>query len=133
MIMRIINGGRQVGKTYMLIEHAHETGNIILVSTKQRANIIAMQADIMGYKDIRVYSVEELNRPELFRGTELAYNLIQGKVKVDIDDMEEVIQHYVPFKIDMAACNIPETPEMFINNRDNFRTEILGIPYTSDK
>lgn len=130
--MRIINGGRQVGKTYKLIEHAAETGNIILVHNKRRANIIKQQADLMN-KKVKVYSVEELNRPELFRGTELHYDLIKGKVKIDIDDMEEVIQCYVPFTIDMVACNIPETPEIFIDNQDNFRTEILGIPYTSDK
>lgn len=57
--MKIINRPTQTGKTTMLIYTAHATDLPIITSSSHRANLIITQAEKLGVKGIKVFSLSE--------------------------------------------------------------------------
>lgn len=101
---RIINSGRQQGKTYMMIITSHVTGFPIVVSNCGRKHVVVDEAKKMGYEDVSVYTVSEMNRMTRIN------NILD---KVLVDDAEtmitDAIERYLGAEIVAMTMYIPFT------------------------
>lgn len=101
--MIVLQGGRRSGKTTELIKQAHGTGAGILLSTKEMALCVKQQAEKMGYKDIQVFSYNDiLNR---------RYILDYGNInKLYIDELPMFLRRICGINVELVTGDIECIP-----------------------
>lgn len=98
--MKIINRARASGKTTMLINTAYTTDTPIITADTMRARAVEAQANKMGLKGIRVYSVGEYVERGRF--------IPPRKDSILIDEVEPILELVLKnfFHSDIIACTM---------------------------
>ena len=98
--MRIINAGRQTGKSTYLLKYANEHGYTVLVSTISAKNKMKEEIILNKYHNVKVFTVHEFLHG--LNGARFGIN-----DKVCVDNLDAVLEEIIGFTIDTATCCIP--------------------------
>lgn len=124
--MQIFYGGRQNGKTMMLIKKSAETGMYILAPNRKRADIIVKQAHDMGLKIPNPVTIQDYLRGNKFKGSSIRRD---GLLISDVDDVIKTIFSDVPIKgvsftLDKNIDDIWTTTPLW--NKEQYAERFLG-------
>lgn len=124
--MIILQSGRQMGKTGVLITDAHETGAGILTFDKRMADCIKNQAKEMGMPDVKVFTYNDLETDKI---------LHSNITKLNIDELDMFLRRVLRVtEIGIASCDASCLPIMevykqggLIRRNDEFDARIDGL------
>lgn len=97
--MEIISRGRQAGKTAELIKRSAATGYYILTANHQRAQIVAKQAQEMGYDIPMPVALSDYTAHRRFQGSYIK--------NIYIDDADEILKQ-IFYKVQIEAVTITD-------------------------
>lgn len=122
-------GQRASGKTYRLFELANRDGSYIVTTIKQK-EALQKHAEMLGFINVKVISVKDIilmeysmikkeYKAELETDEEIREFYEKNKVYVYIDDLDEVIDDFLPGFIQVRGASLTAGYELMMPTYQN--------------